>query len=400
MPSYEFVTASGTIVVDTSLTEIEVQDEFKALFGADLIIDPASPEGLLIEAETQSRDGIAKNNATLANQINPNIAAGIFLDALFKLFGGERDAEEKSTFSVAPTITGVGGTFIAAGAKAQNAVTGAEYETVSDVTIDVSGTDTVQFQAVEAGALQVGIGDLSIIVTNILGWETVTNTVVATPGRLEESDQAGRIRREETLAEQSISVSEAIISAVRNVDNVTSLSYRENVTPAPLLVDGVLLNANSTFVCVAGGTDVDIANALLKNKTPGGDWTGTTVVATIDPVSGQSYDVRLERPTDIPILVEVTVSVGTSLADPIIACQDAVIKYAAGLIEGELGFVVSADVSPFELGGAVNQENPGFFVRQVLVDTVAGASPSTSIIPIGINQQASVIRANITVTVV
>ena len=96
MPPYDFINETGTIVVDTSGVQVEIEGEYQATFGADIDLDPETPEGILIAAETTSRVGIATNNAQLANQINPNLAGGIFLDALWALTGGKRDPAAKS----------------------------------------------------------------------------------------------------------------------------------------------------------------------------------------------------------------------------------------------------------------------------------------------------------------
>ncbi|NIV10513.1 MAG: hypothetical protein GWN62_04215, partial [Aliifodinibius sp.] len=56
-----------------------------------------------------------------------------------------------------------------------------------------------------------------------LGWETINNTVAATLGESEEPDEVSRQRRIDTLALQGISISEAVTSAVNDLDGVKSL---------------------------------------------------------------------------------------------------------------------------------------------------------------------------------
>ena len=70
---YNYINTTGLIVPDSSEILTEVQNEYVAAFGADLQVNnPNSPQGLLINAETQARIAVANNNATLANQINPS----------------------------------------------------------------------------------------------------------------------------------------------------------------------------------------------------------------------------------------------------------------------------------------------------------------------------------------
>lgn len=395
--SYDYITSTGTIVPDTSDTKTTVEDEYKSLYGADLVVDDSSPEGLMINAEVEQRDSLAKNNADLANQINPNLAEGVFLDGIFALTGAERISGAPSTFSSPVDVTGEPATLIPQGSQAKAGDN--TFETTGDVVLDGSGLGTVAFQAIEDGAIQVAVGELNQIIGGVLGWETVSNPVAATPGRSEQTDQAARLFRKQTLAIQGISMSEAVFSKVRAVDDVTSLSFRENVDPTPEVVDGIPMLANSVFACVAGGTDSDVALALLKSKSGGANWTGDVIVPTVDPFSGQTYDVALYRPTDVPILCVVTVSDTGSVVDPTAAIKEVIVDYANGEIEGEVGFVVGADVSPFELSGAVTKVYPSIFVDQVEIDTVAGGSPSTAVVPITLLEQASITEANISVVI-
>ena len=120
-----------------------------------------------IDAETTSRQSVARNNAAIANQINPNLAGGIFLDAIWALTGGQRVASTRSTTSA--TITGVANTSIPAGSVARTSQ-GAEFRTVNPVSIPVAGTLTgVAFESVEFGAIEAGANQLTTIADSILG---------------------------------------------------------------------------------------------------------------------------------------------------------------------------------------------------------------------------------------
>ena len=149
MAVYDYITNTGTIIPDTATTRDEVIEEYQGVFGQDLITDDESPEGVLINAETTSRQSVARNNATLANQINPNLAGGPFLDAIWALTGGQRVTATRTT--VIATVTGVANTVIPVGSQAST--TGSDlFETVTQVTIPAGGTLTgVDFRSVETG---------------------------------------------------------------------------------------------------------------------------------------------------------------------------------------------------------------------------------------------------------
>src|ERR1700710_2603675 len=93
---YEYLTQNGVIVADTAALLADTQGEYQSVFGADLVVTPDTPQGVLITAEALARAEVVNNNAALANQINPNIAGGIFLDAIMWLTGMQRTPQTKT----------------------------------------------------------------------------------------------------------------------------------------------------------------------------------------------------------------------------------------------------------------------------------------------------------------
>lgn len=395
MADYQYIATTGTVVPDTADQLAQVQSEYRAAFGADLIVDPETPQGVLITAETAARDAVARNNATLANQINPNLAGGIFLDAILALTGVERTPATRSTISGA-ALTGIPGTVIPAGSQATTTA-GDVWQTLATVTLDGSGNATADFESVKYGPISATAGSLNSITSLVLGWETVTNANAATLGTLKQSDQAARALRRNTLAAQGVALPLAIASALYLVKGVKSLAFRENVTSAPITIDGVTLVAHSIYACVDGGTDADVAAALLANKSLGADWNGTTTVNVTDPSSGQVYPVKFSRPVAVPVKVEVTVRGTAGLSDVIGAVRAAVLAYANGEQDGEAGFVVDGDVSPWEIAGAVSRTYPGLFVQLCRVAPVSTGIWTTDPIAITIAQKATLTSGNVTV---
>jgi len=394
---YQYINTTGVIVPDTSDLLTTVQDEYKAVFGTDLIVDPSTPQGVLITAEVLARDAFIRNNAAVANQLNPNIAGGVFLDAIAALTALKRDAATKSF--VLADLTGVAGTIIPSGVRAKTAA-GDIFESTGTVILDSSGEAQVAFQSVEYGPVPALSGGLSQIVDGVLGWENITNASSATLGQLQQSDQSFRALRKVTLALQGVALVEAQISALYAVDGVTSLTYRENVTGSTITIEGVSLVEHSVYACVNGGTDQDVAMALLENKSAGANWNGGVTVNVVEPVSGQTYAVKFSRPTAVPIKVRATVKTSDALIDPAAAVKQAILDYAAGLLDGEPGFVVGADISPFELAGAVNRETPEIYVQNMEITTVAANTFSNSQIVILISQIATLAESDITVDIV
>lgn len=397
MADYQYLDTTGVIVPDTATVQTEVENEYKAVFGQDLVTTPNTPQGVLITAEVTARANVLRNNATVANQINPNLAGGVFLDAIWALTGGQRLS---ASYSVVPGVhlLGLPGTLVPAGSQASLS-DGTLFASVSDCTLDGGGNGYVDFQAVEAGPIAANVGGLNQIVTAVLGWDQVTNPTAATVGRSEESDLASRLRRKNTLSLQNVALPDAITSGLYDTPNVRSLTFRENYTNAAATIDGIYLVANSVWACVDGGLDADIAATLLAHKSLGANWNGATTVDVTDPASGQTYPVKFDRPTPKPVQARVTVRNLSALTDVPAAVRAAIVAYATGQQEGEPGFVVGASVSSFELAGAVNRAAPGIYVQNCEISLVTPTSWVVGQIAIALNEIASIASGNIEVVV-
>lgn len=392
MADYQYINSTGTIIPDTAAILSEVQTEYKVVFGADLVVTPDTPQGVLITAEALSRDEVVNNNAALANQINPNIAGGTFLDAIMALTGIQRTPATQTVVSNA-ALTGVAGTVVPQGTQAKTAA-GDLFATVSLVTLDISGNATVNFASVEYGAIPCAISALDTIVTNVLGWETVTNATAGVLGTSTQSDQAARALRSNTLAFQGVALPVAITSALYATEGVTSLTFQENVDATTQTINGISMVGHSVYACVAGGTDEDVAAALLENKSSGAAWNGGTTVSVVEPASGQTYSVKFDRPDVISILIRVTTSNGNTAN-----IQQVILDYVAGLLPGLAGFVVGADVSPFEISGAIMSVYPSYFISKVEVSVLSPIVYSTDTLTIEVDEIAYTQLSYITVVV-
>ncbi len=398
MAVYDYLVSTGVIVPDTATTRTAVENEFKQIFGQDFITDPETPQGQWIDAETTSRQSVARNNAAVANQINPNLSGGPFLDAIWALTFGGRNTGRRSTVSA--TVAGVSGTIIPAGSRART-TNGDEFRAVNPITIPVGGSLAGAFESVAIGAIEAGVNTLTVIVDPVLGWETITNGAAAALGQSVQSDQQGRLERNNELALVGRSVPVAVISNVSAVTGVRSLSFLENITGSATDIQGINLVANSIWVAVHGGSDADIAMALLMSKTAGAAWNGSQSVAVTEPRSGQSYTVRFDRATTVEILVRITINRLDTVESPIPTIRNIITAYANGEQAGETGFVIGQDVSPYELSGAVNRTIPQLFVSNCEV-AVKQMNPtfSQNTLAININQRAVIAVPDTDITVV
>lgn len=269
-PAYTYIDTSGLVIPDTANIQSQVQAEYTAAFGTDLnVTAPNTPQGLLINAETQARVSVATNNAAIANQINPNYAGGVFLDAILALTGATRLPQTYST--VLCNLTGIPGTVIPAGSIAQDS-NGYQWMSATEVTFITSSLDSIQFQSITPGSIAINPNELTIIISAILGWQSITNPLGTNSlgnslGSETQTDAQARQYRNNTLYLQGTSLPQAIVSGLYATLGVTSVSFTENTTSSTTPVMGVTMVANSIYVCVAGTQLIGSGSLVLCNLT-------------------------------------------------------------------------------------------------------------------------------------
>ncbi|MNV54248.1 hypothetical protein D3C71_1464310 [compost metagenome] len=238
---------------------------------------------------------------------------------------------------------------------------------------------------------------LNTVASSVLGWETITNPVAAIPGQVEENDVLLRRRRAQTLALQTTSINEAIVSRLYSIKAVRSCYYLENYADVDQVINTILMRKHSIWACVEGGTDQEVAQALFETKTVGGGYNGAVVVNVPDPVNGRLYEVKFDRPEEIALLIRVTVRDSSLDVQQLI--PDLIMNYVNGDIEGDVSFVVGSDVSTFEIASTINQQEPTIFVKKVELSVVGSGTWSADTMGIAPDQIARTQRSSIQVVI-
>ncbi len=397
--SYGYVIDTGTVTYDTSTLLADVEAEWIAALGANLDTDGSTPQGTLIAAEVLARTKTMKNNADLANVFNPALSYGVFLDAICALLGITRGTN-RSTVGTGVVMALNVGTTVTAGSRVQTS-NGDIFTLVADVPANSDGSNTTgDFQSSAYGSIPLPLGALEIL-DGTTGWgsATVTSGTTVVEGTTAINDGPLKNKRLQQLAIQGTGSSAAIQARVLDVDNVTSVNVIENNTGVAGVVNGVTFTLPSAmWVCVAGTPDMDeVAAAAYAAHQGGCPWDfgasgmGTPVgspngVAVVDPSTGFSYYVKLTTPIALDCYVNITVRQNGSTATPDVAIQNALISYANGQEDGELGLVVGASVSAFEMAGAVARQLPGMYIRSCSVACVPHGSPAPTY-PSGYSQE-------------
>lgn len=357
----------------------------------ELKTDVQSGVGQEISISTFAEDDLASRFQTLISVFDPTSAQAIHQSRLAIIMNKRRQDATQSTVTLTLTADAAGST-IPIGSQVANVGGDVIFTTLSELILAPSGTGTVEAQSTTDGAVEAVAGSLTVIKTPVFGWLSATNILDANIGRVRESDGDLRVRMLASSSANSSTVI-GIYTAVGDVDGVTGLTVLENDTA---IVDAVGIPPKSIFPIVDGGSDSDIAKALIVGGVAGGigytdagDIPAATFVSAIynDPITGQAYAATWARPNDIQIYVEVNLN----KLDSYPADGDARIK---ALIESWVleNMEFGEDLYASQLYSPV-QEIDGAIVVSIFVGLAA--SPTGSVVPIEVYERASVLAADV-----
>lgn len=249
-----------------------------------------------------------------------------------------------------------------------------------------------QLVAVEQGPIEQEANTITEIVTPVLGWDSVTNPLSASVGRLRETDEELRLRFRNTKLERSSNILDSLYSALLNLDGVQEVAIYENDTD---VTDSNGVTAHSFLPVVLGGSSQLIADTIWKNKPTGISSEGNTVVAITDS-QGFLHNIGFERPSPVVVYIDMILSLNpedTSIfpSDGVEQIKQQIQSYATD------NFGVGKDVIYSRLFTPINKV-PGHQIDSLFIGT--SASPTTmNNIPVPFNMIASFQSVNINITI-
>jgi uncharacterized phage protein gp47/JayE len=242
--------------------------------------------------------------------------------------------------------------------------------------------------AVNSGPIAQQANTITSITTPILGWDSVTNPIAATKGNLRETDEELRLRFRNSKFERATNTLDAVYSALIGVTGVEQVIIYENDTD---VVDGNGVPAHSFLPIVVGGTSVDIANAIWRNKPIGILSDGNTTVS-INDIQGFPHDISFERPN--PVVIHINMTLTTDALFPANGedqIKAAIVQYFTD------NFGIGNDVIYSRLFTPINSV-PGHQVDALTIG-LAPLPTGMANIPIAFNEVASISDVNIVITV-
>lgn len=280
-----------------------------SIYGADINVDPNSPDGNLVNLIAQLAVDYEDALQAVYNSFDPDQAIGVNLDLRCAINGVVRQAGTYSTQDVTVTVSQAV-TLTGLDDDPDNPFTisdssGNQFFLAATHAFGGAGSADLEFRAAQVGAIVVAPNTLTTVVTVTLGVSSVTNgSLSGTTGTNEETDYALRLRRAQSTAIGSKGYLAGLYGALGNVDGVTSVSIQEDVV------------AHTIWVVVAGGTDADVANAIYIKRNAGVGMIGDELVA-ITQVDGTTFYVQFDRPTAEDLWIAFDLAAITGTVDPV-----------------------------------------------------------------------------------
>lgn len=286
----------------------------RQIYGADINLDPNSPDGQLVNLIAQAAIDYYELLASVYNSFDPDTAIGVVLDLRCAINGVARRGGTYSTQLVtvvttqAVTLPGLDTAPDAPFTISDSA--GNRFLLIAGIGIGGAGSQNLDFRAELFGEVVIAPNSLTTIVTVTLGVGSVTNGVLAgTTGVNEESDAALRVRRQNSVEIPSKGYLQGLFGALEAIPGVTSVLVLENITN---VTDGDGIPGHSIWVVVNGGTNDEVAQAIYVHRNAGCGMKGAVTVSVLQ-VDGSTFDVKFDRPTaeDLWISFNATAITGT-----------------------------------------------------------------------------------------
>lgn len=355
---------------------------FQTIYGADINLDSDSPDGQILNIFMQSILDLEDLLVQIYNGFDPDYAVGIVLDQRVAINGIQRQGGTFTTTNITLVISqalnlyGLDQDVQPVYTVQDNA--GNQWQLMTSQTVSGSGTYVYLFQAANPGAVLTVPNTITIPVSIVLGVDSINNpTTYAVLGINEESDEALKIRRQQSVALSSQGYLAGLLAALENINGVTFAFVEENNTGS---TNGDGVPGHSIWVIVAGsGSDADIANAIYTKRNAGCGMFGSISFAVTQP-DGSSFLVFWDVVTPVDIFVKFTATSLNGVNPPNIAA------IVSGLVTSFTPGVAS-QVNVNELATLVQDIDPNTLVTNAGFSLTVGGSYTTTLMPSNKNFQ-------------
>jgi uncharacterized phage protein gp47/JayE len=293
-----------------TITEIfdGLVSSFQTIYGVDINVEANSPDGQMIGLFSLAKADILDCIAQVYNSFSPSNTSGVTLSQRCALNGVIRNGATYTRTEVIITTDGAVD-LVGLDDDETNPFTvaddaGNQYQLEESVTT-TDGMNTLVFRAKEAGAIQVLVNHITIVVTVTLNVLSANNpNSPTTDGIDEESDTELRARREASVSLPSQGYLSGLAGALANLENVADVKVYENYTDSE---DGYGIPARSIWAIVdCPDTEDDlaaVADTIYRKRSLGCGMKGSESV-DITEVSGETFEVNFDLAAEEDLYIQ------------------------------------------------------------------------------------------------
>ena len=311
------VTPRGFVPKPFSVILEELKLLAKQEFGDDIDLSENSRFLRFIEIIAKREDELWQLAEKIYYSAFIDFATGQSLDNIAALVGYKRIPARRATGTVvfSRSTPATSDIIIPAGTRVATSDGSVIFQTTDAVILQTGQTQVeAPIEAVEPGSHgNVAANTITKIVDPISGIESVNNPNPTEGGRNAETDEEFRYRIKTTIQSLGKATLDAIKAAVMRVEGVKAVKIEENDTMNDYTAEGGL-PPKSFRVFVWGGDDQAIAQAIFDAK-PAGIRPYGSVSAIAYDIDGNPHIIYFERPTEIPIYVDVTVVTSSNVTE-------------------------------------------------------------------------------------
>ncbi|MDO4719626.1 MAG: baseplate J/gp47 family protein [Peptostreptococcaceae bacterium] len=280
--------------------ELELFTRARDFFGEDINLSERSPLGIFLRIIAWSLSLIWQLAERVYHQSHLPAAEGISLDYVCEKGDIYRFPALRSSGEV--KITGTPKKKIYAGFKV-GTVSGQVFETTKEYEIGPEGSVLAEVRCTKAGnAGNVVAEEITILLHPEIGITAVTNPKSFQNGRDVETDDELRERYKLSFVATGKATIDAIRAHLLKIPTLRGVKILENDT----MQEKNGMQPKSIKVIALGGTDEEVAQAILDSKAAGIATNGNVSYMAVDNI-GEKHEMRFSRATDVPIHVKATV---------------------------------------------------------------------------------------------
>ena len=299
----------GYQITPSATAIAEAQAILVGAYGSSVNLEPSSPNGQLVQNIALAITQRENDQAETIGSFNPNISAGLQLDAICANLNIERIVAINS--SATCIFTGLTGVVIPAGTQVSS-TSGDIFLVEAEIVIGGLGTATGSVIAQAQGAIPVAENTITVIVQGINGWDTVNNPTTGNLGTPAQSDAQLRNSRVSQLAFASTGSIPSLIAGATALNPISS-DVIQNNSNSPITIDDVTIAPNSVMVILdGGGSSLDIATMIFERLSGGCGMSGDTSYTLTIPGSSQPFIAKWQTATQEVLGLNILLKTGVA----------------------------------------------------------------------------------------